>query len=102
MLTMNFPLKPKVLSRFFNWGKYNLVHDEYKELAIISSNDIETIKKEYDIIKNNYSGDAKDYINKINMIEKNHEIQLLRKDNEIQLLQKENEILHLKLLLASK
>ena len=90
------------VKRFFNWGKYNLVHDEYKELAIISPNDIETIKKEYDIIKNNYSGDAKDYINKINMIEKNHEIQLLRKDNEIQLLQKENEILHLKLLLASK
>ena len=66
------------------------------------TNDIETVKKEYDNIKNNYSGNAKEYINKINMIEKNHEIQLLQKDNDNQLLQKENEILHLKLLLASK
>jgi hypothetical protein len=71
------------VKRFFNWGKYNLDHPEYKELAIVSSNDFDIIKKEYNIISNNYGGTSKEFIHKINMIEKECEIKLLQKDNEI-------------------
>jgi hypothetical protein len=96
------PQAEAAVKRFFNWGKYNLEHIEYKELAIISANDFETVRKEYDIIKNNYGGSMKEAIHKIEMIEKNHEIKLLQKDSELKLLQKELEILQLKLQLANK
>lgn len=88
------------IKMIFQLSNNILKHTNYNELAIINPIDFDKIKKAYDIIKNNYSGNAKEYIHKINMIEKDCEIKLLQKDNII--LQKDNEILHLKLQLATK
>lgn len=70
------------VKRFFQWGKYNIDNEEYKELVVIPINDFETVKKEYELIKNNYGGDSREYIYKINMIELEFQNKLIKLEKE--------------------
>jgi hypothetical protein len=54
------------------------------------------------MIKNNYYGNNKDAIMKLNAMERDHKIELLTLQNTNNMLLKENEILQLKLMLATK
>ena len=49
----------------------------YKELAIISADNFDSIVEQYNLIKNNYSGNCKELIHKIDTIESTYKIKLL-------------------------
>lgn len=71
----------KKVKRLFENMEFNLVHNMYKELAIIPKNKMGIIKKQYDMIADIYMGHVKELVNKIK--EKDNEILLLKKDLEI-------------------
>ena len=67
----------------------------YKELAIILTDNFDDIVEQYNLIKNNYGGNCKELIHKIDNIDNQYKIKLLEKDNL--LLEKENEINKMKI-----
>jgi hypothetical protein len=68
---------------------------EYKELAIISLDNFDGIIEQYELVKNNYGGNCKELIHKLDNIDNQYKIKLLEKDNL--LLEKENEINKIKI-----
>jgi uncharacterized membrane protein YgaE (UPF0421/DUF939 family) len=86
---------------------YCLEHEKYKELLIYSKKDFKIIKRQIELIGNEYIGHLKEISDKMKELEheikhKNNEIKqkdlekdnaLLRKENEILVLQNENKLL---------
>ncbi len=62
---------------------------EYKELAIVSSDNFDGISEQYDLVKNNYGGNCKELIHKLDNIDNHYKIKILEKEKL--LLEKENE-----------
>jgi hypothetical protein len=83
------------MKKIFKLAKLNFIHEKYDELAIVSLNELDDIKKYYENIQTLYCGKASDYINKIQTIEKEHmtQIQMMEKDYEIQIIKKDNIIM---------